>query len=51
MARSPAMRRAVLTALILVGSLGAALGDDAPVDLHPAKPVKSAPPKPPAKPA
>jgi outer membrane lipoprotein-sorting protein len=51
MPRSPATIRAVLTALILAGSLGAALGDDAPVDLHPAKPAKSAPSKPPAKPA
>jgi outer membrane lipoprotein-sorting protein len=50
MPQPSAIRRAVLTALILAGSVGAAFGDDAPVDLHPAKPAKTAPPKPPAKP-
>jgi outer membrane lipoprotein-sorting protein len=50
MPRLSITRRSALIALTLAGSLGAALAEDAPVDIHPAKPVKSAP-KPPVKPA
>jgi outer membrane lipoprotein-sorting protein len=49
MMRSQTLQRIALPVLLLTSVLGFARADDAPVDLHPAKPAKSAPAKPAAK--